>query len=96
MTPTRRAALTTALTGFAFQVVAFLTNALTLSLESPRLAQACSFGISLGGAIVVLGCFQLARAKGQPGYVALLGLLSGLGIALVWYAVPDKTDPPRA
>ena len=35
------------------------------------------------------GCIALARAKDRPWYLGLLGLFSFLGVAVLWYAVPD-------
>jgi hypothetical protein len=95
MDPTRRAALISAGTGVAFQLAAFLTNALTQSLESPRLAQACALTIVLGALAVVQGCAQLARAKGLPWWLGALGILSAVGVAVVWM-LPDKAAPTRS
>jgi hypothetical protein len=36
------------------------------------------------------GCIQLARAKGQPWFFGLLGLLSVVGAGVLWFVVPDK------
>lgn len=75
--------------GFAVSAVGFALNAV-LGAVSPRLAQAFALLIVFGNVIFVLGCINLARAKGQPWYVGLLGLLSCLGLAVLWFVVPDK------
>lgn len=75
--------------GFLFSLVAFLLNAVLGGL-SPRLAQVFSLAIVFGNVIFLLGCINLARAKGQPWYFGLLGLLSCVGLAILWFVVPDK------
>lgn len=75
--------------GFAISVVGFVLNAVLGSL-SPRLAQVFSLLIVFGNVIFILGCINFARAKGQPWYVGLLGLFSCVGLAVLWFLVPDK------
>ncbi len=75
--------------GLAISLVGFVLNAF-LGMLSPRLAQGFSLLIVFGNVIFVLGCINLARAKGQPWYFGLLGLLSCLGLAVLWFVVPDK------
>ncbi len=75
--------------GLAVSVVGFVLNAV-LGALSARLAQAFALLIVFGNAIFVLGCINLARAKGQPWYLGLLGLLSCVGLAVLWFLVPDK------
>lgn len=76
--------------GFVISLVGFVLNAL-LGVLSHRLAQMFSLLITMGHAIFVLGCINLARAKGQPWYFGLLGLLSWLGLLILWFVVPDKS-----
>lgn len=75
--------------GLGIACVGFLLNAV-LGALSPRLAQSFALLIVFGNVMFVLGCINLARAKGQPWYFGLLGLLSCLGLAVLWFLVPDK------
>jgi hypothetical protein len=75
--------------GFLIALIGFGINAVLGGL-SPRLAQAFSLLIVFGNVIFVLGCINLARAKGQPWYFGLLGLLSCVGLAVLWFLVPDR------
>jgi fucose permease len=47
--------------------------------------------ISFGLIIIIVGCMFLAEAKRQPKYFGLLGILSLLGVAILWFVVPTKT-----
>ena len=47
--------------------------------------------ISFGLIVIIVGCFFLAEAKRQPKYFGLLGILSLLGVAILWFLVPDKS-----
>ncbi|MBK7584401.1 MAG: hypothetical protein IPI67_29875 [Myxococcales bacterium] len=75
--------------GFIIALAGFALNAV-LGGVSPRLAQGFALLITFGNVIFVLGCINFARAKGQPWYVGLLGLLSCVGLAVLWFLVPDK------
>jgi hypothetical protein len=75
--------------GFGISVLAFVLNALVGGM-SPRLAQSFALAISMGHAIVVLGCIQLAIEKGKPWYWGLLGVLSCLGVGILWFGVKDE------
>ena len=85
----KKTALSALWLGFAISLAGFVVNAVLGGL-SPRLAQGFSLLIVFGNVIFVLGCINLARAKGQPWYFGLLGLLSCLGLAVLWFVVPDK------
>ena len=89
----KKTGLSLALAGVAVQVVGFVANALTLSLDSPRLASAFALLISLGAAVVVWGCIRLARAKGHAWYLGFLGILSFVGVAIVHFALRDRRAP---
>jgi len=84
----KQSALVVIVIGLAFAGLAFALNAVLA--PGPRLAQMCSLGIVFGNVVFVLGCIQLARAKGHPWYVGLLGLASLLGLAILWFVVADK------
>jgi len=89
MQPTKQTALTLIVVGFIFSATAFVLNGFFGDV-SPRLAQSFAYGISMGHAILLIGSIQLARAKGRPWYYGLLGFLSCVGVAVLWFAVPDK------
>jgi hypothetical protein len=93
MSKEKKTALTVIFAGVAFGAVAFVLNAV-LGMTSPRLAHAFALGIVFGNLVFVLGCIQLARAKGQPWFFGLLGLLSCIGLGILWFVVPDKETPP--
>lgn len=80
--------------GFGVSLVAFVLNALFGGM-SPRLAHSFALGISLGHAILVLGCIQLAVSKGKPWYWGLLGLFSCLGVGILWFVVKDESSTTR-
>ena len=61
--------------------------------ESDRIRSSGSLATSLGAAIFTFGCIRIALAKGQPWFYGLLGLLNCLGLAVLWFAVPDKNVP---
>ncbi len=47
--------------------------------------------ISAGLVIIVVGCMFLAESKGRPKYFGFLGILSLLGVAILWFLVPSKS-----
>lgn len=49
--------------------------------------------ISLGLIVIIVGCAKLAEAKGHSKLLGLLGLFSLLGIAVVWFVLPDRSGP---
>lgn len=75
--------------GFAVALVGFVLNGV-LGGMSPRLAQGFALLIVFGNVIFVIGCIRLAIAKGHPWYFGLLGMLSCLGLGVLWFVVPDK------
>ncbi len=75
--------------GFGIACAGFPLNAFLGGL-GPRIAQGFALLITFGNVIFVLGCINLARAKGQPWYFGLLGLLSCVGLLVLWFLVPDK------
>jgi hypothetical protein len=89
MTREKRAALGTIGVGLAVAAAGFVLNAM-LGALSQRLGHAFSLLITFGNVIFVVGCISLAQAKGQPWYVGLLGLLSCLGLAILWFVVPER------
>jgi hypothetical protein len=89
-TKLRKTAISGLVLGFAISAVGFVANAL-LGAMSARLGHAMSLLIVFGDVIFLVGCINLARAKGQPWYLGLLGLLSCLGLAVLWFLVPDKS-----
>jgi hypothetical protein len=89
-----RAALAAALTGIAIMAVGFVGNALFGSL-GPRIAHGLALLIVFGNAIGFYGCLLLARAKGRPWYFGLLGLLSVIGLPILWFVVPAVPPTTR-
>lgn len=59
-------------------------------IESASIRHSAALLTTAGLAFFVLGCIRLARAKGQPWFFGLLGLLNLLGLAILWFVVPDK------
>lgn len=90
MTPSKKAALTIALAGLGVSFAAFLLNAV-IAPSRPNLGQMFGLGIVLGNVVNLVGCIQLARAKGRPWWYGLLGIFSCVGLAVLWFAIPD--DP---
>jgi thiol:disulfide interchange protein len=43
-----------------------------------------------GSAVFIWGCVNIAKAKGQPWYFGLLGFLSCIGLAVLWFVIEDK------
>ena len=58
------------------------------TVESSAVRSAASTASGLGTLLFVGGCIQIAKAKGQPWYY---GLLSCLGLAVLWFAIPEKS-----
>lgn len=46
--------------------------------------------ISAGSLLIILCCVALAKAKGYPWFLGLIGFFSCLGFAIVWFVLPDK------
>jgi len=84
----KKAAVSVVGVGLAFEIVCFVANAVLA--PGPRLAQVFSLGIVAGVLTTLAGCVQLARAKRQPWFFGLLGLLSVVGAGVLWFLVPDK------
>jgi hypothetical protein len=85
----KKTALSALWLGFLIGLVGFVLNAI-FGAWSARLAQGFSLIIVAGNVVFVLGCINLARAKGQPWYYGFLGLLSCVGLAILWFVVPDR------
>lgn len=60
------------------------------TVESGAIRHSASLLTTFGFGIFLFGCIRLARAKGQPWFYGLLGFLNLLGLAILWFAVPDK------
>lgn len=90
MDPLKSSALKVIAGGFALSTGAFLINGILA--PGPTIARSLAFGISIGFGLFLFGCWALARAKGRPGYFGLLGFLSLVGVAILWFVVEDR--PP--
>jgi hypothetical protein len=88
MSPLKRSALSVALGGITFGAVAPVLGA----IDDPSAHLGARLAASCGGSLFLAGCIFIARAKGRPWYWGLLGLLSVVGLAILWFAVAD-TDP---
>ena len=83
----RKSGLTLVVIGIAVSAIAPAAGGL---IASGAIRSAAANAAWLGTLIVLYGCVQIAKAKGQPWYFGLLGLLSCIGFAVLWFAVPDK------
>jgi hypothetical protein len=83
----KKTGLTLVVVGLAFSSLAPITGGL---VESSAVRSGGSLAASFGAILFTFGCIQIAKAKGQAWYVGLLGLLSCLGLAILWFVVPDK------
>jgi len=83
----KKTGLTLVVIGIAFSAVAPTAGAL---VESATIRSAASTSAGFGFLIFLAGCVQIAKAKGQPWYYGLLGIMSCIGLAVLWFAVPDK------
>ena len=73
--------------GIVICSIAPLTGGL---VESAAIRKAGSFAPVFGQLIVVYGCMQIAKGKGQSWHYGLLGFLSCIGLAILWFVIPDK------
>jgi hypothetical protein len=89
----KKSALTFMAIGLLFQPLAPIAGGV---IESDAIRRSASLATTFGVALFVYGCIQLAKAKGQPWYVGLLGMFSCVGLALLWFVVPDKSAPTPA
>lgn len=60
------------------------------TVENATVRHSAALATSFGFAMFLFGCIHIAKAKGQPWFYGLLGLFSCLGLAVLWFAVPDK------
>jgi len=73
--------------GIAVSAIAPIAGGL---VESAVVRQSASLCAVFGTLIFLYGCVQIAKAKGQPWFYGLLGFISCIGLAILWFAVPDK------
>jgi hypothetical protein len=92
MSPQKRSALLVALAGIAFCAVAPVLGG---AIDDPNAHLGARLAATSGSILFLAGCIFIARAKGRPWYFGLLGLLSLVGLAILWFAVADK-DPSGA
>jgi len=86
----KKSGLTLIVIGLVFMPLAPIAGGL---FESATIRSSASLATSLGGAIFTFGCIRIAVAKGQPWFYGFLGLLNCLGLAILWFAIPDKSAP---
>lgn len=87
----KKSGVTLVFVGVALTPIAPIAGAL---VASDTLRHVASLASSAAAAVFVFGCIRIAQAKGQPWFYGLLGLLSCLGLAILWFAIPDK-NPGR-
>lgn len=83
----KKTGTTLVIAGLVITAIAPTTGAL---VESSAIRSAGSLAAGLGTLLFLYGCVQIAKAKGQPWYFGLLGFFSCIGLAILWFAVPDK------
>lgn len=86
----KKRAVTVALTGFVLQVIGHVVAG-TVPIDAVR--SSGGLLVALGFAIFLAGCVLVARAKGRPWTFGLLGLLSWVGLLILWFAVSDAAKP---
>jgi hypothetical protein len=84
----KKTGVTCIIIGIVVTAIAPTTGGLVESAAIRRMGSLCA---GLGTIVFLYGCVQIAKAKGQPWFYGLLGLLSCLGLAVLWFVVPDKT-----
>jgi hypothetical protein len=92
MSPQKRSALVVALAGIALCAVAPVLGG---AIDDPYAHLGARLAATSGNILVIAGCIFIARAKGRPWHFGLLGFLSFVGLAILWFAVADK-DPSGA
>ena len=83
----KKTGVTLVVVGLVVASLAPITGGL---VENAAIRRAGSLAASIGGIVFVYGCIQIAKAKGQPWYYGLLGFLSCIGLAILWFVIPDK------
>lgn len=84
----KKSGLTLALIGLLFSPLAPLAGGL---IESGAIRHGASLATTFGLVLLLYGSVRIAKAKGHPWYVGLLGLFSCVGLAVLWFVVPDKS-----
>ena len=84
----KKSGLTLIVVGLLFTPLAPIIGG---TIESAAVRNGASLATTFGVAIFTYGCVQIAKAKGQPWYLGLLGLLSCLGLAVLWFVIPDRS-----
>ena len=83
----KKTGLTCIVIGIGFSMLAPTAGAL---VENATIRNMGSLAAAFGMLIFLFGCVQIAKAKGQPWYYGLIGLLSCIGLAVLWFVIPDK------
>jgi hypothetical protein len=91
MDPLKKSALGVIVGGFVMQSVGF---GLVGTMDAGEIRHAGGMIHLIGFALFLAGCVFLARAKGREWYFGLLGLLSLVGLGILWFAIADTTKPP--
>jgi hypothetical protein len=89
----KKSGVTLVVIGLLFMPLAPLAGGL---IESDSIRRSAALATTFGLAMFVYGCIRIAVAKGQPWYVGLLGLFNIIGLAILWFVVPDKRGSTSA
>lgn len=84
----KKSAVPLIVTGLVFMPAAPIVGGL---VDSGSIRHGAALLTSFGFAIFILGCIRLARAKGQPWFYGLLCFFNVIGLAILWFLVPDKS-----
>ena len=88
----KKQVVTLLIVGVAFSAMAPLAGGL---VESARIRQMATYGPVIGNVICMYAGLLITRAKRQPWPWALLGAFSCIGIAILWFVLPDKSAEAR-
>ncbi len=88
----KKSGLTFVVVGLVFMPLAPIIGG---TVDSGVIRHSASLATTFGVAIFIYGCIQIAKAKGQPWFYGLLGLMSCLGLGVLWFVVPDKQPDAR-
>jgi len=84
----KKQVITLLIIGVAFSAMAPLAGGL---VESAAIRKMASYGPVIGNVACMYAGILIARAKKQPWQWGLLGFLSCIGIAILWFVLPDKS-----
>lgn len=84
----KKTALTLIVIGVVTMPLAPLAGGL---VESDSIRRMAALATTFGFGAFLFGCSRLALAKGQPWWYGLLGLFNLIGLAVLWFVIPDRS-----